>query len=437
MLWLYNFGITLYSLLLRIVSPFNPKAKLFLSGRKNIYITIEKQIDSSKKHIWFHFASLGEFEQGRPVLERLKEKEADKKIIVTFFSPSGYEIRKNYPLADGIFYLPLDTKENAEKLISLFNPEIAVFTKYEFWYHYFEVLHQNNIPLFIISSIFRPKQLFFKWYGGFYRGILKNVTHFFVQNEQSVSLLKSLQLDNVSLSGDTRFDRVAENVKSPKALDLIRNFCGISPVFIAGSTWPEDEHLLKTLIDHYPDWKFIIAPHEINKAHINQILKLIPDLVRYTELQHGQTEEENSKESDAPGTSNKEANDYSSTNYNGTSINFNSRVLLIDNIGMLSSIYQYAKIAYIGGGFGAGIHNTLEAAAFGLPVIFGPKYEKFQEAKDLIELGAAVSISSENDLSAAFEKLQKDLNAGILAAEYVNNKTGSTKQIVAMLENYI
>lgn len=419
MLWLYNFGITLYSLLLRTASLFNPKAKLFVSGRENIYITIQNQINAAEKHIWFHFASLGEFEQGRPVLEQLKAEAAGRKIIVTFFSPSGFEVRKDYPLADGVFYLPLDTRKNAKRLIRLINPEIAVFTKYEFWYHYFKVLKENNIPLFIISGIFRPQQLFFKWYGGFYRRILKDVTHFFVQNEQSVDLLKSVGLTNVSLSGDTRFDRVAENAKSPRSLPLISNFCGSAKVCIAGSTWPEDEALLKILIDEQRDWKFIIAPHEIGAAHIQQIMKLIPDAIRYTALKEEQPD---------PG---KEDMRDKSSSYAHHS------VLLVDNIGMLSAIYQYAHIAYIGGGFGAGIHNTLEAAAFGLPVIFGPRYEKFQEAKDLIGLGAAISINSETELSAAFNKLQKDAIAGDISSRYVNTKTGSTKQIVAMLEDYI
>ncbi len=419
MLWLYNFGITLYSLLLRTASLFNPKAKLFVSGRENIYITIQNQINAADKHIWFHFASLGEFEQGRPVLEQLKAEAAGRKIIVTFFSPSGYEVRKDYPLADGVFYLPLDTHKNAKRLIKLINPEIAVFTKYEFWYHYFKVLKEKNIPLFIISGIFRPQQLFFKWYGGFYRSILKDVTHFFVQNEQSVELLKSVGLTNVSLSGDTRFDRVAENAKSPRSLPLISNFCGSAKVCIAGSTWPEDEALLRMLIDKHRDWKFIIAPHEIGAAHIQQIMKLIPDAVRYTALKE--------KRPDAG----KEDMGDERDNYADRS------VLLVDNIGMLSAIYQYADIAYIGGGFGAGIHNTLEAAAFGLPVIFGPRYEKFQEAKDLIGLGAAISINSEAELSAAFNKLQKDAGAGDISSSYVNAKTGSTRQIVAMLEDYI
>lgn len=409
MLLLYNFGINLYQILLLVVSPFNKKAKLFLNGRKHLFKTIEKQINSLEKHIWFHFASLGEFEQGRPVLEEIKKNYPGKKIIVTFFSPSGYEIRKNYQLAEGVFYLPLDTRKNAEKFIRLINPEIAVFTKYEFWHHYFKTLHDQQIPLIIVSGIFRPNQAFFKWYGGFYRNILSYVSHFFVQNTQSVELLKGLGLQNVSLSGDTRFDRVAENAAAPKQLAEIERFCGGSRVFIAGSTWLPDETILKDLFEQFlleKSWKLIIAPHEIDKAHIEQVLKLFPDALRYTEIsKHDQVAD--------------------------------SRVLLIDNIGLLSSVYQYAEIAYIGGGFGAGIHNTLEAAAFGLPVIFGPEYGKFQEAKDLLASGAAISISSAEDLSAAFEKLQKDENAGVKAGKYVQDKKGATAQIMKFLAAYI
>jgi len=406
MLWLYNFGIFLYKIVVTVASAFNVKANLFLKGRKNLLKIIANKEFSKERPVWFHFASLGEFEQGRPVLEELKKNHPDTKIIVTFFSPSGYEIRKNYTLADGVFYLPLDTRKNAAEFIRAVQPRMAIFTKYEFWYHYFKSLHDGKIPLIIISGIFRPDQAFFKWYGGFYRRILGFVTTFFVQNEQSVKLLKQLGLENVELSGDTRFDRVAENALAPKQLPLIGAFCGNSPVFIAGSTWLPDEILLKDLFQQFPEWKFIIAPHETNAAHIQEISRLMPTAVRYTQI-------------------------------NTATPAIDEQVLIIDNIGILSSVYQYGKVAYIGGGFGTGIHNTLEAAAFGLPVIIGPKYDKFQEAKDLLALGAAVSIQSFDDLSAAFIKLQKDQDAGISAKNYVVEKTGSTAQIIKYLENYI
>ena len=403
MLWLYNIGIQLFGLIVRIFSLFNKKASLFIEGRHNIFDKIQTSLDSGKKYIWFHFASLGEFEQGRPVLERIKQQYPTKNIVVTFFSPSGYEVRKNYPLADAVFYLPLDTAKNAEKLISAINPELVIFTKYEFWYHYFKRLDALKIPLFIISAIFRPNQVFFKWYGGLHRTILSFVDFFFVQNEESKNLLTSLGFQNTSVSGDTRFDRVAENALAPNKIDLIEKFCNASPVMIAGSTWLEDEQLLKFLLAN-PGWKFIIAPHEIDDKHIAEVQQMIPLATKYSTLgDQGQ----------------------------------NSQVLIIDNIGLLSSIYQYGSIAYIGGGFGAGIHNTLEAAAFGLPVIFGPRYDKFQEAKDLIDLRAAISIKDQHELSEAFRTFSEDHTAGIIAKDYVSAKKGSTDQIVQYLSRYL
>lgn len=406
MLWLYNIAIQLYGLIIRIFSPFNSKASFFLKGRQNIFAKIERKIDSSVPHIWFHFASLGEFEQGRPVLEKLKEQYPDKKIIITFFSPSGYEIRKKYALAEAVFYLPLDTAANAERLITAFNPELVIFTKYEYWYHYFKTLHRNNIPLLIISGIFRPNQIFFKSYGSFHRRILSYVTQFFVQNEESIQLLQTINIQNATLSGDTRFDRVAENAAAPKKLSIIEKFCGNAPVFIAGSTWPEDERLIALLSVSNPEWKFIIAPHEIGVHHINEIENLFPQAIKYSTF----------------------ATDESAAEH---------QILIIDNIGMLSSLYAYGKIAYIGGGFGAGIHNTLEAAAFGIPVIFGPKYDKFQEAKDLIKIGAAKSISNINELNTAFTLLTSPGNQGDIAKNYVTSKTGSTDQILQYLSQYL
>ncbi len=397
MLLLYNSAIQLYGLIIKIFSLFNNKAKLFVQGRKNIFKKIQEKVDPVRSSIWFHFASLGEFEQGRPLLEKIKSTYPHKQIVITFFSPSGYEIRKNYALANGVFYLPLDTPSNAKQLIAAINPEIAVFTKYEYWYHYFEALHKSGIPLYIISGIFRPNQIFFKWYGSFNRKILSFVTHFFVQNEESKQLLSQINLQNVSISGDTRFDRVAENAESPKEFETIRKFCGNTNTLIAGSTWPADERLLAELINSNPDWKFIIAPHEIDKGHIDEIVKLIPNAVKYSAL---------------------------------TDQSSDTQTLIIDNIGLLSSIYQYGKMAYIGGGFGVGIHNTLEAAAYGIPVIFGPKYNKFQEAKDLISINAAISINSAQELTSAFNKFATHKTAGIEAKNYVNSKTGSTDQII-------
>jgi 3-deoxy-D-manno-octulosonic-acid transferase len=456
MLWLYKFAIFLYRIVLHIVALFNTKAKLFLNGRKDILYIIKKKIDVTKKHIWFHFASLGEFEQGRPVLEGLKEKYPQIPIIVTFFSPSGYEIRKDYSQAEGVFYLPLDTRADAAEFIRLINPAIAIFTKYEFWYYYFKILKQQQVPLFIISGIFRPEQVFFKWYGNLYREMLDCVSHFFVQNEQSVKLLQELNLTNVSLSGDTRFDRVAENALSPRELPLIRKFCADAAVCIAGSTWLPDEQLLKELIADFPGWKFIIAPHEIHAAHMEELLKLIPGAARYTQLEklsagpvpdQIRVPDQVLPPHEIPISDHLKVRDQVSDHElsgqarvlapDKVSSALHQQVLIIDNIGILSSAYQYGHIAYIGGGFGTGIHNTLEAAAFGLPVIFGPKYDKFQEAKDLLALQAAVSIKSSEELSAAFIQLQKDDQAGAAARKYVEDKTGSTAQIIKHLEQYI
>ena len=400
MLWLYNVGIHFYGFLVSIFSVFNHKASLFHKGRQGIFEQIQRQIDPTQSYIWFHFASLGEFEQGRPVLEKILALQPDKKIIITFFSPSGYEIRKNYALAAGVFYLPLDTASNARKLIALFKPEMAIFTKYEYWYHYFKQLKEAEVPIYIISGIFRPNQIFFKWYGGLNRKILSFVQHFFVQNEQSRDLLESIGFKNSSLSGDTRFDRVAEHAASARALELVSQFCAGKKTLVAGSSWPADEKLLKEWSESHPDWKLILAPHEIDKAHIQDIQRLFPLSEKYSEP---------SSQLSA------------------------AAVLIIDNIGLLSSVYPYGQIAYIGGGFGVGIHNTLEAAAFGLPVLFGPNYQKFQEAKDLVHIGAAISIGNPEELEAGFNQLKKDPQVGVLAKKYVLEKTGATDQILKMI----
>jgi len=406
---LYIIGIWGYTLLIRIFSLFNPKAKLFINGRKNIFTSIAQKVNPAENHVWFHFASLGEFEQGRPVLEKLKALYPTKKIVVTFFSPSGYEIRKNYALAD-VFYLPIDTAANAQRFIAAINPEMAIFTKYEFWHFYFKELKAKGIPLYVISGIFRESQVFFKWYGSFYRNILKSVTYFFVQNEESANLLKSIGLNDVTISGDTRFDRVYENAQSPKQLDIIESFIGSAPTLVCGSTWPEDEKILSALPRQYPNWKFIIAPHEIHESHIESIEKQFSvGSVRFSVFS-SQSEVSISQRS-----------------------NLKSQILIIDNIGMLSSLYQYGKLAYIGGGFGIGIHNTLEAAAFGLPVIFGPKYDKFQEAKDLIAIGAARSITSTEELIDAFNAFASDRHAANAASKYVEDKKGATGQIVSVI----
>jgi 3-deoxy-D-manno-octulosonic-acid transferase len=403
MLLIYNLGLRLYYLLILLFSLFNKKAKLWIEGRQNVLIS---PLNASA---WFHFASLGEFEQGRPVLELYKAENPDIKIVITFFSPSGYEIRKNTPLADAVYYLPLDTATNARQFIDTINPTVAVFTKYEYWYHYFNELNKRHVPLYIVSGIFRPGQVFFNWYGGLHRQILSFVTHFFVQDEQSKQLLQSINITNTTVSGDTRFDRVWANAQSPRILPEIEAFTNKQKTFIAGSTWPADEQLIASLTTQYPDWKFIIAPHEIGEEKINKLTSLLPEnsYQRFSQIS------------------------------NLIPIAIGSQILIIDNIGMLSSLYQYGQIAYIGGGFGAGIHNTLEAAAFGLPVIFGPNYQKFKEAKDLITTGAGFTIEDGASLNKAVANLVESpellTDAGAKARQYVQQSIGATDAIMAEL----
>ncbi len=404
MLLLYRFGLSIFYILMEFASLWHPKAKLWVNGRQNWEKELRKKVGKIESSVWFHFASLGEFEQGRPVLEALKKAEPETNIIISFFSPSGYEIHKNYPLALAVCYLPLDTTNNATTFIEIIKPKYAVFTKYEYWFYFFRTLHQKHIPLYLISGIFRKNQAFFKCYGGFYRQMLSFITYFFVQNEESKTLLNSLGITQVSVNGDTRFDRVAENAKNKKELKEIEAFCGSSKVLVVGSTWPADEELLNSIIERYTDWKFIIAPHEIAEANLQ----------RLEEQLHGKTIR------------------YSNLEVHKLTL---PQVLIIDNIGLLSSLYAYGTIAYIGGGFGKGIHNTLEAAAFGLPVIFGPNYQKFQEAKDLIELKAGFSISNQAELNDCFKLLQADTHkeAGKQAKTYANSHTGATAQILKKL----
>ncbi|OYD46552.1 3-deoxy-D-manno-octulosonic acid transferase [Sphingobacterium cellulitidis] len=408
MRFLYDLGILIYGLLLRVFALFNAKAKLLLNGRKNLLQRIEQTVEKDQEYIWFHFASLGEFEQGRAVMEQIKIRYPYEKIIVTFFSPSGYEIRKNTALADYVFYLPADTPRNAQRFLDLINPKFAVFTKYEYWYHYFKELNKRNIRLLMISAIFREDQVFFKQYGGFFRSILKNVSFFFTQNNESVHMLKWIGITNAGLAGDTRFDRVVELPKQHKDIPEVQRFVGKDSVLVAGSTWQPDEILLKDLLEKNKDLKAIIAPHEIHQEHINQILKLFPDALLFSKF-----------------------NTYTDQQIAA------SRQLIIDNIGMLSSLYYYGRIAYIGGGFGVGIHNTLEASTYGMPVIFGPKYEKFQEAIDLLELGAGFSIANEKELIEVYQALsnsEKLLKPSLAAKNYVQQRSGATQIIMKYLE---
>ena len=407
---LYKAGIFIYWLLIRLFSVFNEKAKLFVQGRKNWEENLSSKIDGKSKYIWFHCSSLGEFEQGRPVIEELKNQFPYYKIVLTFFSPSGYEIRKNYPLADVVAYLPIDSKRNAQTFLEIVNPEKAFFVKYEFWYFYISELKQKNIPLYIVSAIFRESQQFFKntpW-GLWYRKILFKVEHLFVQNEKSGELLESIELSNFTVTGDTRFDRVAAIAKVSKEIPIVEKFKGNSMLIIAGSTWRPDEELLAAFINQSEGIKFIIAAHEVSAANINRIHQLLKK----------------------PAISFSKVGEPEIRKY---------EVLIIDSVGLLSSLYRYGEIAYIGGGFGVGIHNILEAATFGLPVIFGPNYKKFKEAVDLASERGAFTISNAIELRQTLNTLIDDMNerekASQICSNYVAKNVGSTKHIIKKVFN--
>ena len=407
---IYTLGIIIYGFIIRLASFFNPKAKQWADGRKSILKDIERQLKPyAGKTLWMHSASLGEFEQGRSILEALREKQANIRIILTFFSPSGYEIRKDTPLADYVFYLPEDTPSNARKFLALVEPDIAVFIKYEYWYNYLKVMDSQKMPVLFISAIFRPQQHFFQFYGVWFRKHLRQIQHFFVQNEISQELLRKIGVEQVSISGDTRFDRVlsiAENVV-PNA--LVKAFKQNHELFLAGSSWPKDESCIQPMQEFFPELKIIVAPHIINEAHIVQIENLFINAVRYSRA------------------SLKDISSY--------------QVLIIDNMGMLSSLYQYANYAFIGGGFGVGIHNTLEAATFGMPIFIGPNYHKFQEAKDLVEDGVAIVIHEDKQLLEEFSNLKanKQEYHRIVEAsrKYVQSGAGATKQIVNSIEDIL
>ncbi|PWK26787.1 3-deoxy-D-manno-octulosonic-acid transferase [Arcicella aurantiaca] len=418
---LYNLSIYAYQFIIWLVSPFNQKAKLWIEGRKDgIQFplfdvgleTSEHQISNieNRKTAWFHCASLGEFEQGRPVIEQFKKTFPDYKILLTFFSPSGYEIRKNYEGADFICYLPSDTPTNAREFIEKVNPSIAFFVKYEFWYNYLHILQEKQIPVVSFSAIFRENQLFFKWYGGFHRNILKYFSHIFVQNQSSLNLLQNIGIQNVSIGGDTRFDRVQQIANARKELPIIKTFKNEKPLLIVGSCWQQDFEVLLPFLNKFEEeLKIIIAPHEIHDAEIESWRKALEgQTVRYSEIE--------SKKVDLQ----------------------TANCLIIDNIGMLSSLYQYADFAWIGGAYGKGLHNILEAATFGLPIFFGNEiYKKFQEAVDLEQLGGAKAIANTAEFEQNFVQLYKDStlrqNKTNIIRQYVQENLGGTDKII----NYV
>ena len=413
MSFFYNFFIYLYYLAILIASVFNKKAALWIKGRKNIFKKLRSSISEDAKIIWFHAASLGEFEQGKPVLDAFKKKYPQYKILLTFFSPSGYEIRKNYKQADFVFYLPIDTLQNTRKFIKIVNPEKAFFIKYEFWFNYLKTLKKAKIPIYFISSVFREEHHFFKWYGRWFRKQLKTITYFFVQNEKSKNLINSIGLSNVIVSGDTRFDSVKELAKESKEFPLIEKFKNGNSLFIAGSTWPPDEDKIFHLINkNNKNLKFIIAPHETGEDRINSICKFKNDkTIKFSELSSAKLLDEEI---------------------------INAKILIIDSIGILKHLYKYATITYIGGGFGADIHNIQEPVTFGKPVIFGPKYQKFEEAVDLVELGGAFTITNQQELIKIIEKLLNDEafynHCSDICKKYISSKLGATKRIIKKIQ---
>lgn len=409
---IYHIVILFYHGFIRIAALFNSKARLWIQGRKNIFQRLSNDFKDVENVIWFHAASLGEFEQGRPVIEAFRKEYPDFKILLTFFSPSGYEIRKDYQDADFIYYLPIDTLLNAKKFIQITNPKLAVFIKYEFWFNYLEVLNKMKIPTFVISAIFRDDQHFFKSYGGWFRKKLKTISKFFVQNAKSESLLRSVGIDQVVLSGDTRFDRVFEISKAVKSFPLVEKFSAGNKVILGGSTWLKDEELLKKLMLHFDERvKLIIAPHEIHPDRIKSI--------------------------------HREFNDFKTINYselNEENVN-SANILIIDGMGFLSGLYQYCDFAFIGGGFGKGIHNTLEAATFGKPILFGPNYLRFKEAVDLVEKKGAFPIEKEKDLISQAERFFSDDGslqaASLVCKNYVLNNKGATQLIMKEIDEEI
>lgn len=408
MLFLYNLVVSIAGFFLKIVALFSPKIKLFTEGRKNVFSILEEKIKPTDKTIWFHSASLGEYEQGLPVIEKIKEKYPSHKIIVTFFSPSGYEVRKNNTVADVTIYLPLDTRRNAKKFLKLTHPELAFFIKYEFWLNYLKELETNKIPTYLISGIFRDNQMFFKWYGGFYRKALKAFTYFFVQNERSKEKIEAIGFDNVIVSGDTRFDRVNAILERDNSLDFIENFKNNIPTVVIGSSWPKDEALLAQYINESSDQvKFIIAPHNI-KA--DQIASLTSQIIKPTILFS-------------------EKKDQDLSDYN---------VFIIDTVGLLTKIYSYGTIAYVGGGFGnPGIHNILEPATFGVPIVIGPNYSNFAEAVQLVELEGCMVISNYTDLKESLDRLLRDQHfleeKSRICKSYIQDNKGATDTIMSII----
>jgi 3-deoxy-D-manno-octulosonic-acid transferase len=407
---MYSILIHFYAFIVALIAPFHRKARLMRMGQWKTNRILREKIDRNAKYIWFHASSLGEFEQGRPMMEQIKASYPEYKILLTFFSPSGYEVRKNYAGADVICYLPFDTPFRVKKFLNLANPVMAIFIKYEFWGNYLGELKKRGIPTYIISAIFRQEQLFFQWFGAPYRKMLHCFTHLFVQDNRSQELLAEYGIENVTVCGDTRFDRVLDVRNQARDLPQVDRFVKQGQnektfTLIAGSSWPQDEDIFIPYFNAHPEMKLIIAPHEIHQEHLTYIESLLKrPSIRLSEAMQNETFLEGKD------------------------------CLIVDSFGMLSSIYRYGTIAYIGGGFGAGIHNTLEAAVYGIPVLFGPRYQKFKEARDLIKVGGGFSVASKDEFDAKMDELltyPEVLDAvGKSAGEFVSGNAGATQQIM-------
>ena len=405
---LYNAGLFAYKTGLQLAAPFNPKARQWVDGRRDWRANLTQKLNGNRAPIaWFHAASLGEFEQGRPAIEAYRMQYPNDKILLTFFSPSGYEVRKNYAGADFIVYLPTDTPANARQFVALVKPRIAFFIKYEFWYNYLRELKAANVPVISFSAIFRPNQLFFKPWGGFYKNLLGYFDHILVQNQESVRLLETIGIQNVTLGGDTRFDRVAQVAAAKKEFQVVQTFKNNEPLLVIGSAWQADMDVLIPFINQFDKpLKIIIAPHDIHEDEIERWRgQLQNSSVRYSELETAQTR-----------------------------ISVNAQTLFIDNVGMLSSLYQYGEFAYVGGAFGKGLHNILEAATFGMPLFFGLNYGKFQEAVDLVSEGAAFPVGNTAAFTAAFAKQYTDrAKAAHISRDYVQRNIGATGKVMEIV----
>ena len=400
---IYNLAMYILELGVKLAALFSDKPAKMVKGYREVFDLLQRKIDSNAQYIWFHAASLGEFEQGRPLIERIRKEYPQYKILQTFFSPSGYEVRKNYDGADIVCYLPIDTPSNVKKFVDLVNPCMVFFVKYEFWQNYLNALSKRGIPVYSVSSIFRPNQIFFRWYGKGYQQVLKTFAHLFVQNEESKRLLADIGVNNTTVVGDTRFDRVLDICAAAKQLPLVQKFKGDALTFVAGSSWGPDEDIFIKYFNAHPEMKLIIAPHVVNDSHLKEIeSKLQRSSIRYTKAT-----EDNVQQADC---------------------------LIIDCYGLLSSIYRYGEISYIGGGFGVGIHNVLEAAVYGIPVIFGPNNKKFREAQHLLANKGGFEINGYEDFQQLMDKFLTDESylkqSGKAAGDYVKGNAGAMDKIM-------